>query len=123
MDIAYLVVTIVLAAMAVFSGIGKLRHHPKIVHVVHEVVGVPLKYFPHLAACEFVGALGLVLGSWLPFLGMAAGIWLASYFVGAIVSHLQVGDAKGIGPALFMLSISVAALALWLRHLLMLRSD
>ena len=112
MTIAYLVVTIILAAMAAFSGLGKLRRHPKIVHVVHEVVGVPLKYFPHLAACEFAGALGLVLGIWWPFLGMAAGIWLASYFVGAIVSHLQVGDVKGIGPAAFMLSVSVAALAL-----------
>jgi len=112
MDIAYLVVTIVLAAMAAFSGLGKLRRHAKIVHVVHEVVGVPLQYFPHLAACEFAGTLGLVLGIWWPFLGMAAGIFLASYFVGAIVSHLQVGDVKGIGPAAFMLSISVAALAL-----------
>jgi hypothetical protein len=101
MDIAYLVVTVVLAAMATFSALGKLHRHPKIVHVVHEVVGVPLQYFPHLAACEFAGALGLVLG-----------ICLASYFVGAIVSHLQVGDVKGIGPAAFMLSISVTALAL-----------
>ena len=112
MNIAYLVVTIVLAAMAAFSGLGKLRRHPKIVHVVHEVVGVPLQYFPHLAAFEFAGALGLVLGIRWPFLGMVAGIFLASYFVGAIVSHLQVGDVKGIGPAAFMLSISVAALAL-----------
>jgi len=112
MDIAYLVVTIVLAAMAAFSGLGKLRRDPKIVHVIHEVVGVPLKYFPHLAACEFAGALGLVLGIWWPFLGMAAGIWLASYFMGAMVSHVQVGDLNGIGPAAFMLSISVAALAL-----------
>jgi len=122
MDLAYLVVTIFLAAMAALSGLGKLRRHPKIVHVVHEVVGVPLKYFPHLAACELAGAVGLVLGIRWPFLGMAAGIFLASYFVGAIVSHLQVGDVKGIGPAAFMLSISVTALALWLRHVLTLRS-
>lgn len=122
MDIAYLVVTTFLASMAAFSGVEKLRRDPKIVHIVHEVVGVPLQYFPHLATCEFAGALGLVLGIWWPFLGMVAGIWLASYFVGAIVSHLQVGDVKGIGPAAFMLSMSVAALALWLRHLLTLRS-
>jgi hypothetical protein len=122
MDIAYLVVTIVLAGMAAFSGLGKLRRDPKIVYIVHDVVGVPLQYFPHLAACEFAGALGLVLGIWWPFLGMAAGIWLASYFAGAIVSHLQVGDVKEIGPALFMLSISVAALALWVLHSLRLES-
>jgi hypothetical protein len=62
MDIAYLVVTIVLAAMAAFSRLGKLRRDPKIVHVVHEVVGVPLKYFPHLAACKLAGHWGLFLG-------------------------------------------------------------
>ena len=112
MHLAYLVVTIVVAAMAAFSGLGKMRRDPKILHAVHEVVGVPLKYFPHLAACEFAGALGLVLGIWWPYLGIAAGIGLVVYFVGAIVSHVRMGDGKGIGPAAFMLIISVAALAL-----------
>jgi DoxX-like family len=112
MDIAYMVVTIAAAAMVAFSGVGKLRRDPKIVHVVHEIVGVPLNYFPHLAACEIAGAFGLILGIWWPFLGMAAGIGLIVYFVGAIVSHMCVGDVKGIGPAAFMLIISVAALVL-----------
>jgi len=70
-----------------------------------------LKYFPLLAACEFVGALGLVLGIWWPSLGVAAGIDLVLCFVGA-VSHVRVGDVKGMGPAAFMLTVSVAALAL-----------
>jgi hypothetical protein len=112
MYIAYLVVTIVLAAMAAFSGLGKLRRDPKIVHVVHEVVGMPLEYFPHLAACEIAGSLGLLVGIWWPILGLAAGIGLVVYFVGAIVSHVRVGDLKGIGPAVFMLIISVAAVVL-----------
>jgi uncharacterized membrane protein YphA (DoxX/SURF4 family) len=112
MDIAYPVVTIVLAAMVAFSGLGKLRHDPKIERVIHEVCGVQLQYFPHLAACEFAGALGLVLGIWWPFLGMAAAIGLVVYFVGAIVSHLRVGDVNGIGPAAFLLILSVAALVL-----------
>ena len=112
MGMAYLVVTIVAASMAAFSGLGKLRRDPKIVHVVSEVVGVPLKYFLHLAACEFAAALGLVLGIWWPFLGVAAGIGLVAYFAGAILSHVRVGDVKGIGPAAFMLTISVAALVL-----------
>ena len=74
-----------------------------IVQVIHEVVGVPLKYFPLLAASEFAGALGIVLGIWWPCLGVAAGIGLVLYFVGAVVSHLRVGDLKGIGPAAFIL--------------------
>jgi len=76
MDIAYLVVTLVLAAMVAFSGLGKLRRDPRIVQVIHEVVGVPLQYFPLLAACEFAGALGLAFGIWWPSLGIVAAIGL-----------------------------------------------
>lgn len=112
MHLAYLVVTIVVTALTTLSGVGKMRQDPKIVHVVHEVVGVPIKYFPHLAACEFAGAVGLVLGIWWPYLGIAAGIGLVIYFAGAIVSHVRVADEKGIGPSAFMLIMSVAALAL-----------
>jgi hypothetical protein len=68
--------------------------------------------FSALAACEIAGAVGLVLGIWWPVLGMAAGVGLVVYFVGAVVSHLRVGDMKGIGPAAFLLMVSVAALVL-----------
>jgi hypothetical protein len=63
-------------------------------------------------ACEFAGALGLVLGIWRPPLGVAAGIGLVLYFVGAVVSHLRVSDSKDIGPATFMLVVAAGALAL-----------
>jgi hypothetical protein len=82
------------------------------VQVIHEVVGIPLKYLPLLAACEFAGALGVVLGIWWPLLGVAGGSGLVIYFVGASVSHLRVGDGKGIGAAAFMLVVAAAALAL-----------
>jgi uncharacterized membrane protein YphA (DoxX/SURF4 family) len=110
--IAYLVVTILLAAMVLFSGVGKLRNDPHIVKVIHETVGVPMKYFPALAACEFAGALGLVLGIWWPLLGIAASVGLVIYFLGAMVSHLRVGDLKGIGPAGMLLIMSAAAFCL-----------
>lgn len=71
-----------------------------------------MKYFPALAACELAGALGLVLGIWWPLLGIAAGLGLVIYFVGAVVSHFRVGDFKGIGPAAMLLTMSVAALCL-----------
>jgi uncharacterized membrane protein YphA (DoxX/SURF4 family) len=112
MGIAYLVTTILLAAMVAFSGIGKIRHDPHIVQVIHEVVGVPLRYFPLLAACELAGAFGVVLGIWYPLVGVAAGIGLVIYFVGASVSHVRVGDFKGMGPAVFLLVLAVAALVL-----------
>lgn len=109
MHTAYPIVTLLVAALVAFSGVGKIRQDPKIVKVIHEIVGVPMKYFPLLAACEFAGALGLVAGIWWPALGVAAGVGLILYFVGAIVSHLRVGDVGGIGPAAFMLVLSAAA--------------
>src|SRR5215831_3503191 len=109
MDTADLVMAILFPAMLVFSCLGKIRRDARQVRVVHEIVGVPLTYFPLLAACEFAGALGLVLGIWWPALGVAACIGLILYFVGAIVSHLRVGDVKGVGPAVFMLVLAAAA--------------
>jgi len=112
MHTAYLLITILFAAMVAFSAVAKVRRDPKVVHMIEEVVGVPLKHFPLLAACEFAGALGLVLGIWLPWAGIAAGVGLVVYFVGAVVSHLRVRDFNGIGPAVFMLMVAAGALAL-----------
>ena len=112
MHTAYLVVTLVFALMVSYSGVGKIRRHPLQVRAIHETVGVPLKYFPLLATCEFAGALGLVVGIWVALIGVAAGIGLVLYFVGAVVSHLRVGDFKGIGSAAFMLVLAAGALAL-----------
>jgi len=112
MHIAYLAITVVFALMVAYSGVGKIRRDPLPVKVVHETVGLPLKYFPVLAACEFAGAVGLVAGIWWPLLGIAAGIGLVIYFVGAIVAHLRVGDVKGIGAAAFMLLLAAGALGL-----------
>ena len=110
MDTAYVVITVLVALMAAFSGLEKIRLDPHQVKVIHETVGVPLKHFLLLAACEFAGAIGLVVGIWWPPLGVAAGLGLVLYFVGAIVSHLRVGDAKGIGAAAFMLVLTAGAL-------------
>jgi hypothetical protein len=112
MHTAYLVSTLVFALMVSYSAVGKIRRHPRQVRVIHETVGVPLRYFPLLAACEFAGALGLVVGIRVALIGIAAGIGLVVYFVGAVLSHLRVGDFKGIGSAAFMLFLAAGALAL-----------
>ena len=111
MQIAYIVIALVLALMATMSGVLKLRQDPRIVKSINEVVGVPMKFLPILAALEFAGAVGLLVGVRLPVLGVAAACGLVLYFVGAVFSHVRVGDFKGIGGAVFMLVISVAALA------------
>lgn len=112
MHAAYLIITVIFALLVTTSALGKIRRDPRQVKVVHETVGVPLKYFPLLAACEFAGALGLVGGILLPILGVVAGVGLELYFLGAVASHLRVRDMKGIGSALFMLLSAAIVLAL-----------
>jgi len=112
MHAAYLIVTVTFALLVTASGLGKLRRDPRQVKVVHETVGIPLKYFPLLAACEIAGGFGLVAGILWPILGVAAGIGLELYFLGAIGSHLRAGDGKGIGWAVFMFVLAAVVLAL-----------
>ena len=52
MTTAFVVVTVLFALMTAFSALMKIRHDPKVVKSIHETVGVPMKFFPHLAACS-----------------------------------------------------------------------
>ncbi len=115
MSSVYLGMAAVLALMLAFSALGKIRRDPRQVKVIHETLGVPFKYFPLLAVCEFAGAFGLVAGIWWPALGVAAAIGVVLYFVAAVVFHLRVHDIKGIGPAVFLLVLAAVALAVRLR--------
>jgi len=112
MATAYHVVPALFALITIFSAVLKIRHDPHVVKVINETVGVPMKYFPVLAACEAEGAVGLVAGIWFPPLGLAAGVGLVIYFIGAVVSHVRVADFKGLGNAVVMLGFSAASLAL-----------
>ena len=110
MSVIYAVLAMVVSLMVAASGMMKVRRDPRSTKIIHEVVGVPLKFFPVLAACELAGGVGLLAGVvWRP-LGLAASVGLVLYFVGAVIGHVRVGDVKGIGPAAFMLFMSAACL-------------
>lgn len=104
MFIAYTIIALIMSLSLVFSGVGKLRHDPRQVQGIHEVIGVPLRWLPWLAACEFAGAAGLLIGIvWWP-LGLAAAIGVVVYFLGASIAHLRVKDFKGLPvPAVILL--------------------
>ena len=117
MFIAYCVLALVYSAMLTFSGISKLQPHPDAVKMIHEVIGVPMAMFPVLAVMEFAAAAGLLAGIRWARLGVAAAGGAMLYFIGAIVSHLLVGDFAGIGGAVFMLVLASALLALRIKSL------
>jgi hypothetical protein len=110
MYFAHVAVAVLMSLLSVISGVAKLRHSSHVVKVIHELVRVPMKWFPYLAACEFAGAAGLLIGiSWSP-IGLAAAIGLIIYFLGAIIAHLRVGDIKELGAPTFLLGLAVACL-------------
>jgi hypothetical protein len=113
--IAYVVVAIILAFMMSISASGKLTLIPGAVKVIHDTVGVPLSFFPLLAAAEIAGGVGLLAGLFWPRIGVAAATGLVIYFVGAIVSHLLVKDWAGVTAPIAPLLISATALFLRLK--------
>ena len=110
MFIAYTLIALIVSLLLVASGVFKLRRHPNVVHGIHEVVGVPLRWLPWLAACEFAAAAGLLIGIvWWP-LGFAAALGVAVYFLGASIGHVRVKDFKGLPTPAVMVLIAIVIL-------------
>lgn len=115
--IGYVVVAGLMSLMMFFSAGMKLVLNPGAVHVIHEVIGIPLGLLPALAACEIAGGAGLLAGVLRPKLGVAAGIGLVLYFVGAIVAHVAAQDWAGLKSPIVPLALACAALALRVRSM------
>jgi hypothetical protein len=115
MSFAYPALAVLTSLIVTASGTMKVRHDQKVTQIIHDVVGVPLRFFPLLAACEFAGAAGLLTGIFWAPLGVAASIGLIVYFVAALLSHVRVGDFKGLGPATFILFLSCLCLLFRIR--------
>jgi hypothetical protein len=109
MFIAYAVLVVLLSLALLGSAVGKLTKQQKVVDSLTGV-GVPASWFPLLAAAEIAGAAGLVLGLWVPALGIAAGAGVVLYFVGAVVAHLRVENHEVVPPATLALLALAATL-------------
>jgi VIT1/CCC1 family predicted Fe2+/Mn2+ transporter len=79
-------------------------------------VGVTDAQMRGLAALELLGALGLLVGIWVPFIGIAAAAGLTLYFLGAVVAHLRAKQpfsnaAAPLGLAVLALIVTVLEVA------------
>lgn len=112
MRIVYIIVTVVLALMASASAALKLQRKPEIVDSIHGTVGVPVERLPALAAVQLLGVAGLLVGFWVPWIGVAAAAGLMAYFAAAVAAHLRVSDSKGAAGPMPFLMLAFVALAL-----------
>lgn len=109
--IAYLVVTIIAIAFDGFSGIAALVHFAPILPGMQSA-GVPVSWlrFP-IGTLKTLGTLGLVVGLWVPAIGIAAAAGLVVFFVCAVYTHVLAHDITGqmmFGG--FLLALNCAAL-------------
>lgn len=110
MTIVVTVLSVLLAAVLVGSGFGKLTKAEPVVENLTRA-GVPLALYPFLAVVEFAGAIGLVWGIWWTPIGIAAAVGVLLYFLGAVSFHLRAKDTAIVPPAaLGAIAAAVAAL-------------
>jgi uncharacterized membrane protein len=113
LEIAYIVLAVIVAAMLTVSALGKFQKSPQVIEMIVNTVGWPESRLHWLGMAEVAGAIGLLVGiAWRP-LGIAAGVGVTLYFVGAVIGHLRVHDAAWKVPLfLAILGAVVTGLAI-----------
>jgi DoxX-like family len=88
MSTAYIVVTVLGAAMVAFSA-GSVFLHAKWVVQALADYGVPRSWWPWLGAAKAAGAAGLLVGLFAPIIGVIAAVAVVLYFVGAVITVVR----------------------------------
>ena len=112
MTIALWIFSVLIGLASTMSSMGKFTKMEQTVATLKSV-GVKDSQIPVLGALELAGAIGLLVGIWVPLIGHAAAVGLAIYFAGAVVAHTRAGHAfKEIIPAAVLLVVSLATVLL-----------
>lgn len=108
MTIALVVLAALLGIAATGSAVQKLRRDSTVLAIMHGV-GVTDKQIPVLALLEIAGAVGLLIGIWVPIIGIAAAAGLTLYFLGAVLAHVRSkGSPKELAPAAVLFVVALA---------------
>ncbi|MFG2641100.1 DoxX family protein [Streptomyces sp. NPDC048370] len=102
-----IVVTALAAFMAGFSGASVFLRATFVVEPLADY-GVPRAWWNWLGAAKLAGALGLLVGFFVPVIGTLAAIGLVLYFAGAVITVLR---ARSYGHVPFPLVYMAPAVA------------
>lgn len=86
---AFVVVAAMTAAANLYVSILDFRHDEGAVANATKV-GLPLWSVIPLGILKTAGALGLLVGIWLPAIGITAAVGLVLFFGGAVAAHIRV---------------------------------
>ncbi|MGW4474875.1 DoxX family protein [Nonomuraea sp. NPDC004354] len=107
----YVVVTVLAAAMVGFSAGSIFFRATWVVQPLADY-GVPRAWWPWLGAAKAAGAVGLLVGLFVPVIGVMAGIGLVLYFTGAVVTVVRARSFSHVAFPLMYVAPVVASLAL-----------
>ena len=108
MTATYLVVTFLGAFMAAFSAGSVFVHASWVVEPLAEY-GVPRSWWPWLGTAKAAGAAGLLVGLFVPGIGIAAGLGLVLYFAGAVATVVRARSYAHIPfPLLYMAPVAAS---------------
>ncbi|MGP9023027.1 DoxX family protein [Streptomyces sp. BR1] len=111
MFMTYIIVAVVTAAWVGFSGFSLLRRADFVTQPLVQY-GVPRTWWTPLGLAKTAGAAGLLVGLALPAIGIAAGIALVLYFLGAVVTVLRARSYATVAFPVLYLAPVVATLSL-----------
>ncbi|GAA3527080.1 hypothetical protein GCM10022222_07600 [Amycolatopsis ultiminotia] len=112
MSIAATVLSVLLAAVFLFSGGRKIPGGETAAgEAAH--LRIPLTGYRTIGAAEVAGAAGLIIGIFFAPLGIAAAAGLVLLMPGALIAHLRAGDpASAWAPAAALTVVAAVTLVL-----------
>lgn len=111
MSTAYLVVTPLAALWVAYSAVSVLLR-AKWVTKPLEDYSVPQPWWPWLGVLKILGATGLIVGLFVPLVGIAAEAGLVAYFLGAVLTVVRARWYTHIPYPLMFLAPVIASIAL-----------
>ncbi len=74
---------------------------------------LPQSFRPVVGTVEIIGGIGLLVGLFVPVIGLLAALWLSAAMVGALLTHARIKDKlSNYAPAAVFLTLSVIVLIL-----------
>ncbi|MET4610381.1 energy-coupling factor transporter transmembrane protein EcfT [Rhodococcus sp. PvR044] len=109
MNTAFVIVTILAAAWVGYSAAAVFFRTGWVVEALTDY-GVPESWWPWLGAAKAAGAAGLLVGLFVPVIGVLATIGLFLYFAGAVIAVIRARSYAHIPfPLLYLAPVLVAA--------------
>jgi len=113
MDTIHIVVTVAAALWVGFSAASVFFRAKWVVEPLASY-GVPRSWWLWLGLAKAAGSIGLLVGLYVPVIGVLAGVGLVLYFIGAVVTIIRARSYVHIPFPLLYLTPVVGALALGL---------